>query len=246
MKPSAILLLIGTTLTTTFLVPTSVQASEYSAARANSVRLVWRHSMHQHLYHTHRGSRYSKHLGIRYARNTEDITWLTNAHEKLYDKRTHKAAIYYHVNSFDGRHGGWIWRGYLTPGGATVKPSPINNPSVDSGQEQGQRFDNTVRSLFPGTVNDDELRSQASAAINPSDGERSPRVPAGQIYIRLYNQVAHPTAQSYREALITAGYPAAKLATFKDWHIGVATQTDQEFGEGVNFGDVAIYLAPQR
>lgn len=35
--------------------PTTAHASQYSAARANSVRLVWRRSMKAHQFHTMRG-----------------------------------------------------------------------------------------------------------------------------------------------------------------------------------------------
>lgn len=74
--------------------------------------------MGQHYYTTTKGARYSKHLGTRYGYNADlpDVTWVTDAHEKLYKKNTGKYAIYYHVKSTVGNHGGWIWRGYLTSG----------------------------------------------------------------------------------------------------------------------------------
>ncbi|WP_225419764.1 hypothetical protein [Levilactobacillus cerevisiae] len=112
------------------------EASNYSARRANSVRLVWRHSMGRHAYHTVKGARYSKHLGVKYSTNDDlpDVTWYTDAHEKLYNKAKRTSAIYYHVKSGDGQHGGWIWRGYLTAGqaaevaGTTSQQS--DNPKV--------------------------------------------------------------------------------------------------------------------
>lgn len=109
-------------------------ASNYSARRANSVRLVWRHHMGRHAYHTVKGARYSKHLGVKYSTNDDlpGVTWYTDAHEKLYNKRKHTAAIYYHVKSEDGQHGGWIWRGYLTAGAAS-QPSSTSESVTTAG-----------------------------------------------------------------------------------------------------------------
>lgn len=112
------------------------QASNYSAQRANSVRLVWRHRMGRHAYHTVKGARYSKHLGVKYSTNDDlpNVTWYTDAHEKLYNKHKRTSAIYYHVKSGDGQHGGWIWRGYLTAGQATgdntTTPEEASKPKV--------------------------------------------------------------------------------------------------------------------
>ncbi|WP_225419765.1 hypothetical protein [Levilactobacillus cerevisiae] len=110
------------------------KANNYSARRANSVRLVWRHSMGRHAYHTVKGARYSKHLGVKYSTNDDlpDVTWYTDAHEKLYNKAKRTSAIYYHVKSGDGQHGGWIWRGYLTAGQMTE--SNVQKPGNDSDQ----------------------------------------------------------------------------------------------------------------
>jgi len=93
---------------------------EYSAARSNSVRLVWRYRMGHYYYHTDQGARYSEHLGVRYSQNamTDHVTWVTDAHEKLYNRDTGVDDIYYHVHSRDDDMAGWIWRGYLVPGHA--------------------------------------------------------------------------------------------------------------------------------
>ncbi|GAX08345.1 lysozyme M1 [Secundilactobacillus silagincola] len=98
--------------------PAPTSSSNYSAARSNSVTLVWRGSMHRHAYWTLSGARYSKHLGIKYAdmKNLPHTTWYTDGHEKLYRKASHSSAIYYHVRSGNGKHSGWIWRGYLHAG----------------------------------------------------------------------------------------------------------------------------------
>lgn len=88
---------------------------QYSASRSNAVKLVWRSAMGRHAYQTTDGARYSKHLGWRYGYNSDmpNVTWYTDAHEKLYKKSTGKSYIYYHIKSADGQHGGWVWRGYL-------------------------------------------------------------------------------------------------------------------------------------
>lgn len=88
---------------------------QYSASRSASVKLIWRANMGSHYYKTTKGARYSKHLGTRYGYNSElpNVTWVTDAHEKLYSKKTGHYSIYYHVKSTVGNHGGWIWRGYL-------------------------------------------------------------------------------------------------------------------------------------
>ncbi|WP_225353287.1 hypothetical protein [Secundilactobacillus paracollinoides] len=104
--------------TTTLVKVPAPSTSSYSASRSNSVKLVWRASMKKHAYHTTAGARYSKHLGIRYDynKNLPNVTWYTNQHEKLYRKSKGDYIIYYHVNTADGKHGGWIWRGYLKAG----------------------------------------------------------------------------------------------------------------------------------
>ncbi|MFC6259732.1 hypothetical protein [Levilactobacillus fujinensis] len=101
-------------------------SSQYSAQRSNSVKLIWRHRMGKHVFHTVKGARYSQHLGVRYSENSDlpDVTWVTDAHEKLYRKAKGSSAIYYHVKSADGQHGGWIWRGYLTAGTVPVQTGP--------------------------------------------------------------------------------------------------------------------------
>lgn len=97
------------------LVPGPSAGKQYSASRSASVKLVWRKNMGRHYYTTTKGARYSKHLGTRYGYNSAlpNVTWVTDAHEKLYKKNSSHYAIYYHVKSTTGNHGGWIWRGYL-------------------------------------------------------------------------------------------------------------------------------------
>lgn len=111
----------------------TASANQYSAKRSNSVKLIWRKSMGRHTFTASSGSRYSKHLGTRYSSNsaTTNVTWYTDAHQKLYSKTKHTSSIYYHVRSSDGKLGGWIWRGYLKP----VKKSnntgsPVNNTNT--------------------------------------------------------------------------------------------------------------------
>ena len=123
--------------------------SQYSAKRANSVRLVWRTNMKRHAYTATQGARYSKHLGIRYSNNdvTPTVTWYTDAHEKLYKKYQGHSTTYYHVRSADGTLQGWIWRGYLKRITSTTKPT------IGSVENNGTKTDydsiarNAVRSL---------------------------------------------------------------------------------------------------
>lgn len=99
-------------------VPVLAQASSYSASRSNGVKLIWRKSMGKHTYYTFSGARYSHHLGYRwnYMKRNPNTTWYTNMHEKVQVKSTGNYRIYYHVVSGNGKHGGWIWRGYLKSG----------------------------------------------------------------------------------------------------------------------------------
>lgn len=139
MRPGVKGLLIGSTMLVWGLSGVITgEASNYSAQRANSVRLVWRHHMGRHMYHTVKGARYSKHLGVKYSTNDDlpDVTWVTDAHEKLYNKAKRTSAIYYHVKSTDGQHGGWIWRGYLTAGPAP-KSIETNTSEVDPNYKPG-------------------------------------------------------------------------------------------------------------
>jgi len=114
--------------------------SSYSAQRSNSVRLIWRHTMGNYTYHNgDSGARYSEHLGVRYSANseTDHYTWITDAHEKLYNLDTHTYAIYYHVRTANDSHAGWIWRGYLSAGAAsqaqpTTPSQPVNQSPVST------------------------------------------------------------------------------------------------------------------
>ena len=144
--------------------------SQYSAARSNSVRLVWRTSMKRHAYTATKGARYSKHLGIRYSNNdvTPTVTWYTDAHEKLYNKYKGHSAIYYHVKSADGTLQGWIWRGYLKAAKQGVKTTVKKEKTADNSvtlqnakssteytnaiqTESQYKLANAVWKLFPGT-----------------------------------------------------------------------------------------------
>ncbi|WP_225428263.1 hypothetical protein [Levilactobacillus enshiensis] len=135
--------------------------SQYSASRSNSVRLVWRAKMGRHAMTAVKGSRYSKHLGTWYGYNSSlsDVTWYTNAHEKLYDVATGKYLIYYHVNSADGQHGGWIWRGYLKSA-ATTPATPTTssmNWTAATQAEQLRPADIKLMQLFPHAAYDGAL-----------------------------------------------------------------------------------------
>ncbi|MDT6980726.1 hypothetical protein [Levilactobacillus zymae] len=240
-------------------------SSQYSAKRSNSVRLVWRRAMGRHAMTATRGARYSKHLGLRYGNNAATVTWYTDAHEKLYEKDKHVAAIYYHVTSADGTLQGWIWRGYLKEG--VAKPSTTSTPAttqqttttVDPNDldpddlqylydiQHAPAYAATIRSLFPGTVNDQDLVQAAGQAAYTTDGEESPTTSASGRLIRLQSvntaNQQHIDPSQYARLLSAAGYPANQRAKFTGWHIGVAIHTT-ETDEGINQGAVFIYLQP--
>jgi len=96
---------------------TTANASSYSSKRNNSVKLVWRHPMNKATYKAKstKGYLYSKHLGRKYKslKSYPKTKWVVNGHEKLTVKKTNKSKIYYHVKSTNGKHQGWVWRGYL-------------------------------------------------------------------------------------------------------------------------------------
>jgi len=228
--------------------------SQYSAKRSKSVRLVWRKSMKRHAMTATTGARYSKHLGIRYSNNdvTPTVTWYTDAHEKLYKKNKGHNAIYYHVKSADGTLQGWIWRGYLKPvstkknalAAVNAQPDPKNPDWVSLKDETP--VDKEILSLFPGTIEDKTLDAQAGSVVYTNDGEETPATPAGQTFIYLSNSSALMDTKNYDKLLTAAGYPAAKRAQYRGWHIGVRTQIDNEWGEGISEGDAAVYLAPAK
>ncbi|MFC6259731.1 hypothetical protein [Levilactobacillus fujinensis] len=162
---------------------TAQASSQYSAQRSHSVRLVWRQRMGRHVLQAKRGARYSRHLGIRYSNNdvTPTVTWVTDAHEKLYAKDRGKSAIYYHVKSEDGTLGGWIWRGYLTPIKQSARVSPQSEPlkSIQTAihRETSKGYASPVNAmaipvmtLFPGTHFDQSLYRAADTYLSIDDG----------------------------------------------------------------------------
>ncbi|WP_225428262.1 hypothetical protein [Levilactobacillus enshiensis] len=136
---------------------TASASSQYSASRSNSVRLVWRASMGRHALVASQGARYSEHLGIRYDYNsdTPDMVWYTNAHEELYDVDSGNYLIYYHVNSADGQHGGWIWRGYLKDASSVKKTktsAPATTPSTSTDGNGSTDSNTSTDSTTPATT----------------------------------------------------------------------------------------------
>lgn len=116
---------------------TSVNASShqaYSSKRSNNVKLVWRKSMGWHAMHTTQGALYSKHLGYKYANMSAypNTTWYTMAHEKFVRKSTGTKPIYYRVVSADGKHNGWIYRGYLKKGASQAVTPKKNQANPNS------------------------------------------------------------------------------------------------------------------
>lgn len=194
-------------------------SSNYSAARSNSVRLVWRHSMGQYSYTATRGARYSAHLGVRYGANaaTPNQVWYTNAHEKLYDRATHRHLIYYHVNNGDYTSGGWIWRGYLkaapviaggsnavkTPVAVAPATVPIAQMNLAALYQNAQHdavaaADATVMQLFPTATYDQRVYVAASSYLGLGDdrtpGEYDTKLASGMAdFKQLLNNVPNKT-----------------------------------------------------
>jgi hypothetical protein len=154
---------------------TASAKSQYSASRSKSVRLVWRASMKRHALTAVKGSRYSKHLGTWYGYNSSlpDVTWYTNAHEKLYDVATGKYLIYYHVNSADGQHGGWIWRGYLKSAAST--PAAVTTATMNwatATKTAGlQPADISLMKLFPHAAYDSDLMAVVNQVFASADNQ---------------------------------------------------------------------------
>ncbi|NLR09827.1 MULTISPECIES: hypothetical protein [Lactobacillaceae] len=227
-------------------------SSQYSAARSRSVRLVWRKPMKQRAYTATTGSRFSRHLGVRYSKNkaTANVTWYTDAHEKMYKKYQGHSTIYYHVKSADRTLQGWIWRGYLKPVKAKTSDAAVtatanpDDPGTRAPIANERLLDQEILNLFPGTIEDKTLDQQAGAVVYTDDGEEGPTVKPGQVYIRLYNSARVMNTQNYANLLAKAGYPATKRSQYRGWHIGVRAQVEDGYGEGVSQGDAAIFLAP--
>ncbi len=151
---------------------TANAASQYSAKRSHEVKLIWRRSMGTHAFKAPTGARFSKHLGVCYGYNpqTADVTWYTDAHEKLYLKNLRMYSIYYHVTSKSGLQG-WIWKGYMKPvNGTTSNPGNGNSGSGTSSINNSTQSTNSkvqdVLSLFPGTN-----YSKAASAFIDADPE---------------------------------------------------------------------------
>lgn len=225
--------------------------SQYSTKRSNSVRLVWRKSMARHAFTAAKGSRYSKHLGMCYGQNSSlsSVTWYTDAYEKLYQKDRHNYAIYYHVQNYNNKVQGWIWRGYLKP---VIKQTvPADTPYIALERNQVQ----TITKLFTGTIYDPRLTEAVQNFIVANDdGEtynddwRSSLSEAGitdgaAAKVQLltngdgsvtgvkfndeYNNGKLTLKQFFADvAFTTASYQYGKLSTYtsyRGWHIGVAS-----------------------
>jgi len=207
-------LLLGLTIVSTSAWGTTALASNYSAKRANSVRLAWRHRMGRHAYHTTQGARYSKHLGVKYSNNDDlpDVTWYTDAHEKLYNKAKRTSAIYYHVKSEDGQHGGWIWRGYLKAGQTSaVKPGKDDGSSFQTVEHTNwaQQVKNrgmsqaevTAMKLFPKTIYDPRAYSGTNDYLYMDDVNA----------FDAYDKRTRDGREMYRKLLVFRGAPANKF-----------------------------------
>ncbi len=157
---------------------TAFATSQYSAKRSHEVKLIWRKSMGRHAFLAPTGARFSKHLGTRYGYNTEtaDVTWYTDAHEKLYLKNLNMYSIYYHVTNADQSLQGWIWKGYMKPApvaadGASTSSNDNSSNTTNSDSStattkfDADSFNKQIIQLFPGLIEDTKLDQLASYCV---------------------------------------------------------------------------------
>ncbi|WP_225421851.1 hypothetical protein [Levilactobacillus fujinensis] len=101
------------------------------------------------------------------------MTWYTNAHEKLVDVATGKYLIYYHVNSADGQHGGWIWRGYLKSAAST--PVTLTTTTMNwatAAKSAGlQSADIKLMKLFPHAAYDADLMAVVNQVFASTENQ---------------------------------------------------------------------------
>ncbi|AQW21274.1 hypothetical protein PL11_004715 [Lentilactobacillus curieae] len=163
---------------------TANAASQYSAKRSHEVKLIWRRSMGTHAFKAPTGARFSKHLGVCYGYNpqTADVTWYTDAHEKLYLKNLRMYSIYYHVTSKSGLQG-WIWKGYMKPvnsnaGDASSNSSSTGNSANNTTSKPTNSLSQELAGFFENTVPNNQLQQIAnqypsfvSKYSNPDSGD---------------------------------------------------------------------------
>lgn len=144
-------------------------ASQYSARRSSEVKLIWRKAMGRYAFTAPTGARFSKHLGTRYGYNTEtaNVTWYTDAHEKLYLKNLHMYSIYYHVTNSDQSLQGWIWKGYLKPVGNDDSGSgDSTGTSGSSSASTSTAFPNSISQELAGFFTGTQPNSQLQKIAN--------------------------------------------------------------------------------
>lgn len=253
-KLSQIMMVIGVGIGLSSVVTLTASASsQYSASRASSVRLVWRTTMKRHAYMATTGSRFSKHLSIRYSNNktTAKVTWYTDAHEMLYKKYAGHNVIYYHVKSADGSLQGWIWRGYLKANGKTPKTQVTDDATVDS--------EAMIRAMFPKSTYNSKLTDAANAFETIDDSadvndlrsqegmsrEVSDYVPFKKMKYIDFNSKNPASMKSIDQALTAQGYDATTRKSFKGWSAGGSVTGLDDAWEGIDPGEGIIYLIQQ-
>jgi len=170
---------------------TTANASSYSSKRNNSVKLVWRKSMHKHAMHGTKGYLYSKHLGRRYKslKSYPKTTWYTSKHEKLVVKKDGHSKIYYYVTSGNKKHSGWIWRGYLKSG--------KNPKAVTTSNKSSDYYTNLANKLNKkyANANDDKpdgkTTSKTSSTKMPANSKQTESFDANEVQsdiLTLLNQ----------------------------------------------------------
>lgn len=212
---------------------------QYSVARSNSVKLVWRRSMGQHALTATKGARYSKHLGVRYSNNaaTKSVTWYTDAHEKLYRKAKGNSAIYYHIKSADGALQGWIWRGYLkqaTDGSRTGTTDNATQTTPVSGDAQVVQ---AIKDLGHGAKPDPASMSLAKRVLKQAT--------SGQYTFQTIGQL-NPANPNLKDSTTTAifGVDTAKPldSTEEQWATLMANNGIGNFGMGTGLAQTGLLI----
>ena len=211
---------------------------QYSMARSNSVKLVWRKSMGRHALTATRGARYSKHLGVRYSDNvaTQSVTWYTDAHEKLYRKAKGNSAIYYHVKSSDGALQGWIWRGYLKQISGTTSTTNKTN-ATQTTPANGDAVAQAIKDLGHGAKPDPASMSLAKRVLKQAT--------SGQYTFKTIGQL-NPANPNLRDSTTTAifGVDTAKPldSTEEQWATLMANNGIGNFGMGTGLAQTGLLI----
>lgn len=211
-------------------------ASQYSAKRSSEVKLIWRKAMGRYAFTAPTGARFSKHLGTRYGYNTEtaNVTWYTDAHEKLYLKNLHMYSIYYHVTNSDQSLQGWIWKGYLKPAGNDDSGNgDSTGASGSSSASTSTAFPNSISQELAGFFTGTQPNSQLQKIAN-----QYPKYVNNEYHLMLWARKTYPELTKHADftflnndndfvdAAVLRKQLIAKKLSFKDYVAKVTVWPD--------------------